>query len=72
MRSASASHQTHLNPLESAVDEVPVKNVLVGLGRHPVVVHQVDQIRQLPVNVPDLYIIPEVGMFVRRDFLPSD
>lgn len=47
--------RTHLHPLEAAVDEVSVKDVLVGLGWQPVVVHQVHQVRQLPVDVPHLY-----------------
>ena len=58
---SASTTRTHLNPLEPAVDEVPVKNVLVRLGRHPVVVHQVDQIRQLSVDVPYLVHWKNIG-----------
>lgn len=45
---------THLNPLEAAVDEVSVENVLVSRRGQPVVVHEVNQVRQLPVDVSHL------------------
>lgn len=44
----------YLYSLEAAVDEVPVKDILVRLRGETVLVDQVDHVRQLPVEVTDL------------------
>lgn len=46
---------THFHSLEATVHEVTVKDVLVRLRRKAVVVQQIDQVRQLPVKVADLF-----------------